>query len=264
MSSALNGDKDANPPTLKPESDDTASTEHYSPEEEASLLAESNTQKSSANTLFSRAAYSEAIQSYDKALSTCPNHLDYEIAVLRSNIAACHLKLQDWKAAIDAATASLECLDRVDPPSTQRGGQDGAGAVEEVDDETEARIEALRKSGRSSDDVQKLRTKALLRRAKARLETGGWAALQGADEDYRALSLLPTLTPPDRKTVERALKDLGPRLEEAKSREMGEMMAKLKQLGNGILKPFGLSTDNFQMVKDEKSGGYSMNFNQNR
>lgn len=27
-----------------------------------------------------------------------------------------------------------------------------------------------------------------------------------------------------------------------------------------MLKPFGLSTENFQMVKDEKTGGYSMNF----
>ena len=64
--------------------------------------------------------------------------------------------------------------------------------------------------------------------------------------------------------MEKALRQLPPRLEEAKQKEMGEMISKLKQLGNGILKPFGLSTDNFNMVKDEKTGGYSLQFNQNR
>lgn len=39
-----------------------------------------------------------------------------------------------------------------------------------------------------------------------------------------------------------------------------EMLDKLKDVGNLILKPFGLSTNNFKMVKDEKSGSYSINF----
>ena len=75
---------------------------------------------------------------------------------------------------------------------------------------------------------------------------------------------MPNLSPLDRKSVDSALRTLPPRLAEAKQKEMGEMMDKLKQLGNGILKPFGLSTDNFNMVKDEKTGGYSMDFNQNK
>lgn len=80
--------------------------------------------------------------------------------------------------------------------------------------------------------------------------------------DYKLLSSFPSLPPQDKKIVQKALSTLPPLINAAKEREMGDMMGKLKELGNGILKPFGLSTDNFNMVKDEKTGGYSMNFNQ--
>ncbi|TIA07115.1 putative tetratricopeptide repeat protein 1 [Aureobasidium pullulans] len=250
------------------------SASRFSPEEEAkSLLAESNKLKADANSLFAHGSFEEAVQTYDRALSSCPNYLEYELAVLHSNIAACHIKSEQWKEAIDSATKSIEALERIDPlpkPKESQGTgqgklqtQSAPSAVEEIDDETAEKIEALEKSGRTRDDVQKIRAKAFLRRAKARSETGGWAALQGAYEDYTFLATVTNLSPLDKKTVQKSMAEIGPKLEDAKSKEMAEMMGKLKGLGNSILKPFGLSTNNFQFVKDENSGGYSMNFNQN-
>lgn len=242
----------------------------FPPDEEKRLLSESQQEKTFANRIFTSGEYSGAIQGYEKALASCPTYLEYDIAVLRSNIAACHLKLTEWKQAVESATQSLEALDTLDPPAAGAGTMHtdagtGRGIVSgEIDETSELYIDALVRTGHTINDVHKLRTKALLRRAKARHEVGGWSSLQGSLEDYQALSKSPhQLSNLDQKAVQLALRTLPTKMEQAKNSEMADMMGKLKQLGNGILNPFGLSTDNFQFTKDEQSGGYSMNFNQN-
>ncbi|KAK5692268.1 hypothetical protein LTR17_025432 [Elasticomyces elasticus] len=257
--------------------------ERFPPEEEASLLAESNSLKGSANTLFGTGSFHNAIQTYDKALASCPNYLDFELSVLRSNIAACYLKLEEWKDAVESATKGIEGLERLEPlpkvakkpkakaaasgqPVIEEPTPDAVDQVEEVDDDLEARIAALQASGHTLDEVRKLQVKLLTRRAKANTTLGTWAALQAADEDYATLlhaTMQSSMSATDRRQTIASAQALTPKLKAAQENEVAEMMGKLKGLGNSLLGNFGLSTDNFQFIKDEKSGGYSMNFEQN-
>lgn len=274
MSSPEKTGHDRQGPALAPEI--------FPEDEEKRLCDESNELKANANTVFVSGEYTGAIQGYEKALAVCPNYLEYDIAVLHSNIAACHIKLAEWKEAVESATKALDALDMLDPPtpannlndgeekgqkSKESPGNTGAGGIiTEVDDSTETYLEALQRTGRTIHDVHKLRTKALLRRAKARHQVGGWASLQSSLEDYQSLSRPPhhhQLSSLDRSAVQAALRTLPAEIEQVRTQEMADMMGKLKQLGNGILKPFGLSTDNFKFEQDEASGGYSMNFEQN-
>ncbi|KAK6082447.1 tetratricopeptide repeat protein 1 [Seiridium cupressi] len=271
--SADNEDEDLGPPARFP------------PEEEAAckqteLLNESNDKKSEANKLFSSASYENAITKYEEAASVCPHYLDYELAVLQSNIAACHLKLEQWKEAVGSATKAIDGLDKIEKAeaTAQDKEQKAAESSKNEDDGVEEEIvstgaqksapashqetEAEELARKRREDRLRIRAKALMRRARAKSELGGWANLSGAEDDYKTLSAMTNLSPADKKIVTSQLRALPPRTKAAQEKEMGEMWGKLKDLGNGILKPFGLSTDNFNMVKDEKSGGYSMNFNQ--
>ncbi|XP_034255584.1 tetratricopeptide repeat protein 1 [Thrips palmi] len=96
--------------------------------------------------------------------------------------------------------------------------------------------------------------RALLRRAHL-LETAD--KLDEALEDYKKiLELDPGHT--DANVAVRRLPDL---INERNEKLKTEMMSKLKDLGNLFLRPFGLSTDNFQL-QDSGSGGYSVQFKQ--
>jgi hypothetical protein len=203
-----------------------------------------------------------------------PTYLDYELSVLRSNISACHLKLDEWKEAVSQATAALDGLDRL-----ERTEKEADKASAEAKDKEEDIEEVIVSEGASKaapapateeeeakrkrqEDILRIRAKALMRRARARSELGGWSNLEGALDDYKALSNMTNLSQADRKIVQAQLRVLPPKVKTAQEKETAEMWSKLKDLGNGILKPFGLSTDHFKMVKDEKTGGYSMNFGQ--
>ncbi|XP_055903443.1 tetratricopeptide repeat protein 1 [Eupeodes corollae] len=98
--------------------------------------------------------------------------------------------------------------------------------------------------------------RALLRRAKLFEDTG---KLDEALEDYNKVLEL------DKGNLEanEAVVRLPPLIHERNEKLKAEMLGKLKDLGNMILKPFGLSTNNFEM-KQDPSGSYSFNFNQNK
>jgi hypothetical protein len=161
---------------------------HYPPAREAALLKQSYTLKAEANTLFTTANYSGALTGYEQAVASLPSYLDFEMAVLRSNIAACFVKLEEWKRCVEEADKGLEALDAMEKEKEGEGDE----RVVEIEDEEidgdegaddDATVVAV--EGRkipSEEDVLRIRTKLLLRRAKAKTEMGGWADLQAAQE----------------------------------------------------------------------------------
>ncbi|KAI5309302.1 hypothetical protein KEM55_003566 [Ascosphaera atra] len=166
------------------------------------------------------------------------------------------------KAEPDEGKSKDEATQRAEGATQESSklNSDESGVIELPDDADETTLARIEAEDKRKEDVKRIRAKSLMRRARAKMELGTWANLEGATEDYNQLLQLGNLPPPDERLVKRNLKELPAKIAAARENEMGEMMGKLKDLGNGILKPFGLSTDNFKFVKDENTGGYSMSF----
>lgn len=221
------------------------------------LLAESNAHKAEANTLFNSASYMDALARYADAIAACPNYLSFELAVLHSNVSACHLKLEDWKEAIASASKSVEKLDSITreiSAQEEQAEKDTAEAKARQDEEHGAVEEEIVSAGAASagpalsttteddeaaatrakrrTDVARIRYKALMRRARARSEAGGWTNLAGAEEDYKTLSGMDNVGPGDRKIVAAQLRTLPSRVKAAQEKETAEMWDKLKEVSD--------------------------------
>lgn len=93
----------------------------------------------------------------------------------------------------------------------------------------------------------------------------GWSVLARVIDkpancsDYTALvSILPSNSPL-RVSAQRSLAQLPARIAAQQDKEKDEMLGKLKDLGNGLLGKFGLSTDMFKF-DEQPGGGYNLRF----
>jgi hypothetical protein len=126
--------------------------------------------------------------------------------VLKSNVAACYLKTEEWKEAVKAAGECLDLLDMTEGEKKKKSdkadhgsesGQEDAdeGVMEEEEEEADeeiitpgaARAEDTSSKAKRKADIERIRAKALMRRGKARLEIGSWSSLQGAEEGMTAV-----------------------------------------------------------------------------
>lgn len=98
--------------------------------------------------------------------------------------------------------------------------------------------------------------KAYIRRAQLYEETD---KLDEALEDFKKVLTFD----PNHTDANHATRRLPPLINERNEKLKAEMLGKLKDLGNMVLKPFGLSTNNFELQQDPNSGGYSVKFHQN-
>ncbi|KAJ6227969.1 tetratricopeptide repeat protein [Anaeramoeba flamelloides] len=78
-------------------------------------------------------------------------------------------------------------------------------------------------------------------------------------QDFNKIKELNPRFPKLHSAIERITK----KRDEKRTKDLEQMKSQLKNLGNTLLGKFGLSTDNFQVQKDQNSGSYSVQFKNN-
>ncbi|XP_037126197.1 tetratricopeptide repeat protein 1 isoform X1 [Syngnathus acus] len=160
----------------------------------------------------------------------------------------CHFKNGDWSLAEQSYTQALVLCPRC-------FSQDQAILFS---NRAAARLHLDRKDDGIADCSRALELKpdylkALLRRAELYEQT---EQLEKALDDYQKV----LEQDPGQAAARRACVSLPQQIHEKNEKLKEEMLGKLKELGNMVLRPFGLSTSNFQVNQDTNTGSYSINF----
>lgn len=159
-----------------------------------------------------------------------------------------------WKEAEDAYTSAIEesLLTMKSQCAVYYSNRAAARIKRELWD---AAIEDCNKA----EEMGAPNNKPLERRAYARLHSEDDKHLDGALEDYNKL----LQEKPNHKPYLEAKILLDKKIALRNEKLKTEMFSTLKNLGNMCLRPFGLSTENFELV-EQPGGGYSVNMRPNK
>ena len=157
----------------------------------------------------------------------------------------------DYERAVELYSAALDiCPDSCSADRCVLLSNRAAARSHLNPDDREGVVDDCSKSLELDDRYLKPR----LRRAQTYRLMGG-EKLDAALADYRKILELD----PDDHSARRIIFELEAEISERNEKLKKEMLSKLKDLGDAVLRPFGLSTNNFQVDQNE-SGGYSVNF----
>jgi len=202
--------------------------------------------KNEGNQLFNEAKYEEAIEKYTEAINLMTDVYDSranDCSIYFCNRAACYLAI---------AQANPENPSPLIFPNNQGDGSEKTKREEKKKEY----LDFVVKDCTEALELNPKYTKALSRRATANEILCQFGGLQKALDDYNQLLLLDPTSHVAKEKVQRLPAQI--LIQQEKDKE--EMLGKLKSIGNSILGKIGLSTDNFKFVKDETTGGYSVNF----